>query len=157
MLSKGFFRTTSRSERPSFFRICSPGVIRIRGADDDLDVGLELPDACGRFDPVHARRHAHVDEGHCVRANWPRTPGAPSPHPPSPAALELQLEARLHGLVVAAPEQHALGLGERSVAAPARAQDLAEIVVNRRVVVDDEHAAVAVGMSRDAGHNAADV
>jgi hypothetical protein len=43
-----------------------PRVIRVRGADDDLDLGIDLPDARGGFDAVPARRHPDVHERHRV-------------------------------------------------------------------------------------------
>jgi hypothetical protein len=70
---------------------------------------------------------------------------------------ELELEGSELGALFALSEQHALELIQRSAAEPARAENLAEVVMNRRVVVDDEHAAVLLGMGRFAGHNAADV
>ena len=43
-----------------------PGVVRVGGADDDLQLGIHLPDAADRLDAIPAGRHAHIDEGHGV-------------------------------------------------------------------------------------------
>lgn len=44
-----------------------PGVIRVRRAEDDLEVRVLPPEALGGLHAVHSRRHADVDEGQGVR------------------------------------------------------------------------------------------
>ena len=44
-----------------------PRVIRVGGADDDLEAGVHLPQILDGFHAVPSRRHAHIDKGQRVR------------------------------------------------------------------------------------------
>ena len=43
-----------------------PRVVRIRRADDDLQIGEFLPYTRDRLNPVPSRRHSHIDEGNSI-------------------------------------------------------------------------------------------
>jgi hypothetical protein len=113
----------------------------VRGADDDLDVRIHGPQAFDRLQPVPARRHAHVDEGECKGAA--ALDGA-FDHAETLLALqgEVQLERRMQPGRGAVAEQDSFGFRHGRVAAAFVREDLLEILVDRRIVVDDQDAAI---------------
>jgi hypothetical protein len=66
-----------------------PPVVRVSGADHDLQVGVFIPDANNRFDSIPSGRHAHIDEGHGVRALFLQ-------RAPDEDQTFLALESRVH-------------------------------------------------------------
>src|ERR1051325_4630673 len=119
-----------------------PGVIRVRSADRDLEFGVNLPDARDRFDPVPTRWHAHVHEGHRVRA---RLGEGLLDQFKRLLALHggIQLKGccgvSIHGGSI---EQHRGSLGDLGGHTAPAAKYLSEIFVDRRIVVDDQNAVV---------------
>src|SRR5262249_41236890 len=114
---------------------------RVGGADDDLHLGVDLPDAQGGLDAVPAGRHAHVDEGDGVRAVLPAR-GAHQLLPVLPLVGGVQDERLGGGARRRRAAQHHLELGRRGGLARGLGQDLPEVAVDGAVVVDDQDAPV---------------
>ena len=117
-----------------------PVVIGVRRADDDLHVRIELPQAENRLQAVPAGRHAHVDERHRVGALLLERPPDPR-HALLPLERGVDLECRARDAWGRFTEQQPLGRQELRAALGIAAEDLAEVLVDGRVVVDDEHPA----------------
>ena len=62
-----FFQHEQTVGLPDFRAHFFPGIIRIGGADNNLELGINFPDPRNRFDPVPSGRHAHVDKCHGIR------------------------------------------------------------------------------------------
>ena len=45
-----------------------PGIVRVSGADDNLNSGIDPPNVLDGLESVPARRHTHVNKGQLVRA-----------------------------------------------------------------------------------------
>ena len=123
-----------------FFPHLIPRVIRVRGADHDLHLGIDLPDARGGFDAIPARRHPDVHERHRVGpALGHRAPD----HLEAFLALvgRVQLEADGLALVGRLAKQGRFH-GAGPVGCALAGEDLLKIAVNGAIVVDDKDAAV---------------
>src|ERR1700682_4607622 len=96
-----------------------PVIVRMRRADDNLDVRVELPQALNGLQAVPPGRHAHIDECHRVRLLLLER----LPDPP-PTLL---------------PQQQAFGRQQFSTAPGVAAQDLQKVLVDRPVVIHDEY------------------
>ena len=116
-----------------------PGIIGIGGADDRLQIGTALPDAFESFHAVPARRHAHINKREDVGIGFVdrllnQLEGfLPLQRGVNPEAGAFQAGgsvAKEFGFDVIEPR---LGVGFR-------AQNFPEIVVDGRIVVDDEDA-----------------
>ena len=116
-------------------------VIGIGRADDDLKVGILFPNPVNGFDPIPTGRHPEVHEGHRVRASF-RTG--------STDLLEafLALECRVDFEVALDPDPDGLaeelrgGVGHCALTRYRRAEDFAEVLMDRLVVVDEQDASV---------------
>lgn len=114
-------------------------VIGVGGADDDLEIGIDGPDAGGGLDAVPAGRHANVHEHHGVGTVL--LEGTADEHDGF-LALEsgIELEVGQGGQRLAGrAEEGGLVVGERTIAGFA-AEDFSEVVVDGRAVIDDEDA-----------------
>ena len=65
---KRFFKDDEAVALAEPFNHFLPGIIRIGGADDDLDVRIDLENPVGGFNSIPARGHAHIDERERIRA-----------------------------------------------------------------------------------------
>jgi len=63
MLSKGFLIVGVPKLTGKIF----PGIVRIRGADHDLEFRVNLPDSTDGFHAVPPGRHPHVHKRHGIR------------------------------------------------------------------------------------------
>ena len=119
-----------------------PGIIRVSGADDDLKFRIDLPDAGDGFHAVPAGRHAHIDEGHRVR---PLVGQGFFHHRQSLLSLKggIQFETDLFGRLLFV-KQRRFEVPPGGSPGGAGAQDVAEILMNARIVVDDQDAAVGL-------------
>ncbi|MNF76085.1 hypothetical protein D3C84_581840 [compost metagenome] len=110
-----------------------PGIVGVGGAEGNLQLGVGLPELLDGLDPIPAGRHAHVDERHGVGPPLRQRAGE---HGQGFLALMggVEFEGVLHGRGVA--EQGRLGGGQHGLAVLAGAENLAEVLVDRRVVVD---------------------
>ncbi len=55
-------------DRPELAQDVFPRIVRVGGADDDLERGIRLPQLFHRLHAIPAGRHAHVDEGQRIGA-----------------------------------------------------------------------------------------
>jgi hypothetical protein len=122
-----------------------PGIVRIGRADDDLELGVLGPQLLDRAHAVPAGRHANVHEGHRVRALLGQRG---LEHCQALLSLQSALELEVHarglsfgGLRARGPA-HESGPGVRQEAGVLLRgdQDFLEILVDRRVVVDQQDA-----------------
>ena len=140
-VSKGFLRISRLSVWPEPAGHVVPGIIGVGGADDGLQVGRRLARCDRGF-------RCHPNPAACAR---PRTPGRRGHPPPTPFAPAPALPGpggrnrfesrrvprfarRLRRTVQ--PRRSS----SRSSAVPGCAEDLAEILVDGRVVIDDQDA-----------------
>jgi len=115
--------------------------VGIAGDEDDVQAGIDGADLLGRIDAVHARRHAHVEEGDGEGAPF----GGGALHRADRLlALLAELElVGLVGLLLLVAEQLGLeivepGIGQLRLAVGA--QDAAVSVQNARLIVRNENA-----------------
>ena len=119
-----------------------PGIIGIGRANDDLQIGKFFPDPRDRFDSIPTRRHAHIDERNRVRISFRNRR----------AHFFQAFFALKGGIDLKTPGTRSVGLiaekrgfvgieflGEFDIG---WAEDLAEILMNRRIVIDDENAVI---------------
>src|SRR5262249_22129535 len=116
-----------------------PAVIGMRGADDDLDMGICGPQSLDGLQAVPTRWHAHVDEGNAVRLpildralNQRQRLGAllRGVHPEGGRCFEVRRPST---------DRCSLGAAQMLVRLPAP-KDLTDVLVDRPVVVDDQDA-----------------
>jgi hypothetical protein len=83
------------------------GLIRVRGAEHDLDPRVALPERANRLQTVPARRHSHVDESDLI--GLPRFDRAPGEaHTRFALARRLQLESGREPPRLLVPEEREL-------------------------------------------------
>ena len=121
-----------------------PVVVGVGRTNDHLHLGIRRPQAFDGFQAIPPRRHAHVDERHRVRPTLAeRLVHHLDAFFPLMRGVDVEVRPRRHSRIAAEQIrfQHIerglrgmLGLG---------AQDLAEIRMNGRIVVDDQDAPVA--------------
>ena len=117
-----------------------PGVVAEGRADHHLHVRVHLPDVLDRLEPVPARGHAHVDEGHADRLAG-GLGAANLLHAVAALARVGEIEAGGNGVRCRRAIAEQLGLEVVQIGgAPVVGQDLAEVVVDVAVVVDDDDA-----------------
>ena len=126
-----------------------PRVVGIGGADDDLQVRIGFQQAGGGFDPIPARRHAHIHKGQRKRAaGIHRLLGR------GQSFLSLigrgQFEFQPFPRPGIGAEQILRRLCQLGVLLLAAAQNFSEIGVDGAVVINDENA--AVGGNGGRGH-----
>ena len=142
MLSNGFLSTSIWSVLPIVLRDFVPGIIGVGRADDHLQIGKFLPDAGDRFDPVPARRHAHINEGHGVglpAAAAARTISRPFLPLKGGVDLKVPCSRRIGASRRKAPLHRHPARRQLRVA---RAENFAEVLVDRGIIVDDEDAVI---------------
>src|SRR6202140_1491677 len=115
-----------------------PVVVRMRRANDNLDVRVELPQALNGLQAVPARRHAHIDECHRVRLLLLERLLDPR-HTLLTLQGRVDLESRARRGPGRLAQQQALGLQQLATAAGVAAQDLQKVLVDRLVVIHHEH------------------
>jgi hypothetical protein len=124
---------------PEFLDHFIDAVVRIVGADDHLQVRVCFPEPGRRLNAIPARRHSNIDEGHGIGpASLDRLPRALPPFPALRSNIDFEAAAA-HGrrrLV----KQPGFGFLERGI--HCAAQDLAEILVDRWVIVDHKHSPI---------------
>ena len=113
-----------------------PRIVGVRRADDDLDLGIGGPQVGDGLDAVPAGRHAHVDERDRVALAAPEAVA-------HLAQRLLPLVREVHVVPFAPhrrrlfPEERLLHLRQHLVLLAAL-QDLAKVLVDLRIVVDDQ-------------------
>ena len=123
-----------------FLRDFGPIVIRMRGADDHLDVRVHLPQLPDRFQAVPSGGHPHVDEGHRIGLSA-RQRGTCHGHPFLALISGVNLKRGAFRGLGADAKNIRLQQRQRLPAVLARAsQHLAEVPVNRGIVVDQQDA-----------------
>ena len=119
----------------------SQGVVGVGGAEDDLDVGIDLADAAGGFDAVDAGGHADVEEGDGEGAAGGAGRGRGGDGGLAlEDALELEGGAGLDGRGDGRGEVGEFGEGRPG--GGGGGENLAVVLVDRRQVVGDEDAAM---------------
>ena len=146
---EGFFQDEEVGRATELVGDGAPTVIGKGRADDDLQVGVHLPEAFDGFEAVPAGRHAHVDEGEGVGAA-----GGEGGLDEGEGGFALEREIDLKGRGGGGREGGFAedGFGELLQVARSgarRGEDFAEVVVDGGGVVDDEH---AVGELRGRAH-----
>ena len=134
-------------------RTCRSTNIGVRRADHDLELRIDAPQLLDRLEPVPAGRHAHVDERERKRPTLSTRLGNELEcFAPLVRGHELELAlGRGLGRRHRRAEQLRLELVERASRRRTCAKDLGEVVVDRRIVVDDQDrrpGLVASGMIR---------
>ncbi len=125
------------------------------GADHDLEVGIRLPEALDRLDAVPAGRHAHVHERERVGLSLfvPRFDDGEAFFSLVRVREQVPLRDRTRGFGKL-PEERRLELIERGdgvhLRRGRRCEDLPKVVVDRRVVIDDEDPPVLFDARRHA-------
>src|SRR6185437_9775889 len=119
----------------------APVIVGMRRADHYLHILVHRPQPLDRLEPVPARRHAHVDE-----RNGKRPPGADSVLGTLDPFLTLRGEFQYVMCALALrrgniPEEQGLDVrqGRGGLRLRPPAEDLAEVPVNCRIVIDDEY------------------
>jgi hypothetical protein len=121
-----------------------PVAVGVGGADHDLHVRVDGPKMFDRFQPVPARRHAHIHESH--RIGPPLIEGLLDFSDAFLALIcRVDLEAAIQGGRRRFAEEREFGRGQAVRVVDVGTEHLAEIGVNCRVVVDDEDASVDAG------------
>src|ERR1700674_1969434 len=115
-----------------------PVIVRMRRADDNLDVRVELPQALNGLQAIPPGRHAHIDECHRGRLLLLyRLPDPPHTLLTLQGRVDLESRARRgRGLLA---QQQAFGRQQFSTAPGVAAQDLQKVLVDRPVVIHDEY------------------
>jgi hypothetical protein len=134
-----------RLARPEPGAQVAPRVVGVRRADHDLEIGVDLPEPLDGLEAVPAGRHAHVDERE--REVAVRGDGGDDVVERLAALVrrdQLEGDDRLGGRRRAI-EQRGLERVERPGRRVGRREDLAEVVVDRVVIVDDQDAMVSCG------------
>src|SRR5690606_20399329 len=136
---EGFFEDQQAVRLPELLDDAGPAVVGEGGAERHLKIGITSPEMTDRLNAVPARRHANIDE-----RNRERTIDGQTflDHRERLLALlrvgEFEVLPRRAGLRGVADELGAQYLQRRT--RRRRSEDLAEVVVDRRHVVDDENA-----------------
>src|ERR1700722_16459646 len=121
-----------------------PVVVRVRRADRDLKVGIDIPEPFDRFQSVPSRRHAHVHKSHGVGS----TRGECCLYSLEPGlALQgkIEIKAQPSFRRSSGAEHRTLGRLECGISMVRSGEDLAKILVNLRIVVDDKYARLGRG------------
>src|SRR5438067_509115 len=116
-------------------------MIGVSSADDDLQSGVNLPEAANGFQAIPSRWHPHIDEGHrvrliCCQGLFYLGKGF--------LALKrgFQFEGEARELWFRSPEESLRFLIDGRSGRIVCHQDLAEVLVDGRVVVNDENASI---------------
>ncbi len=115
------------------------GIVGIRRAQRDLQVGVDVPQLFDGLQAIPAGRHAHIDKHHGIGG----VGGQGLAHQ-CQRFLALVGRIQLEHLAGSSggAEQGFLKAIQRRLGVGVGAQDLAEILVDRRSIVDDQNAAV---------------
>jgi len=127
-----------------------PVVASMRRADHDLHVRVDPPELLDGLEAVPPRRHLHIDDRHCIRAGHAQR-FAHALHTFLPLQGRVNLEVGASRCQGGRPEKRQLiGLENRGPVEH-RTEYLPEVLVNGRIVVDDEHSPVddRDGLSHD--------
>src|ERR1039458_3674665 len=118
-----------------------PRIISVGGADDDLEFRIHFPDARDGFNAIPTGRHPHVHEGHAVR---PVVPERLLHHLQRLLALigGVQLKTHLIRRRLVVIEEHPFHFFHSGLIGVVRAENLPEVVVDARIVVNDQDAIV---------------
>ena len=135
---EGLFENEHAVARLDLLLHLTPRTVGIGGANDDLHVRADLPDLPGGFDPVPARRHAHIHESHGIGvALRQRTFDHLQPLLPLGGGVDregLRLTCGDGGA-----KQRGFSRLQGIIDRLGRCQNFAEVVMNRPIVVDDEN------------------
>ena len=117
-----------------------PVVVRMRCTDNDLQIGIGLPQMTDRFHTVPSRRHPHVDKGQRIGP----ARGLCLPHTfETVLSLECGVDIKSHTGGARHSEQELFVC--RQIGVSLRGQkDLLQIVVNGFVVIHDKEPVVVV-------------
>ncbi len=153
-VSKGFFSTTRLSESPSRSPHGVPRIIRVGRADDDLQIGIDLPELLDGFDAVPSRRHAHIDKSQWNKAGRLRGRAFTISSPPVPGRRNR--DRSCCGLRGArqSPKSEDARASTRAFRPARLVEDLPEILMNRGIVVDGQEAMIGGVLMRLAGCSA---
>lgn len=134
---EGFFQNQQAIAQFQAFVDVFPGIVGIGGAKRHLQLGIDLPQPFDGFQPVPARRHAHVDEGHRIG------------HVIGQRRLDLvqgfeALKRRVEHEALQrqrrrGAEQGIFGADQAVVIDRWRTEDLGEVRMNRGCVIDDKN------------------
>src|ERR1035438_7747089 len=116
-----------------------PRVISVGGAHYDLEFRIYLPDARNGFNPIPTGRHAHVHEGEGVR---PVLRQRLLNHLEPLLALVSGVQLKNHLIRLVLIEQHRFHLVCRGLVRIVRTEDIPEVSMDARVVVNDQDATV---------------
>ncbi|MNF81601.1 hypothetical protein D3C84_638800 [compost metagenome] len=116
-----------------------PGVIRKSGAQRDFQVRVGLPHLLDGFQAVPARRHAHVGEHQRIGATFSQ---CVFDQFEGFLPLVRRVELKRQAIRVRRAEQCGFCASEGLFIVGFGAEDLAEVIMNRRRVVDDQDAPV---------------
>ena len=141
---KRFFENNQSVGIADLFKHLLPQIIGVGRAEDDLDFGINRPNFPGGFHAVPTRRHADVHKSHRVR-----TPCCQRLLHQQHSILSLigrvnfimNFPDRIRRLPKQLRRGHIQGGGGDGV----RGQNLAEIIVDRRVVINDQNPAIFFG------------
>src|ERR1700733_2422578 len=138
----GFFEYQELVCMPEAGNNLGPVIIRMRRADDDLHTGVDRPDFLYRLEAVPAGRHAHVNKCHRVgTSRFERRAYAFE----AILALHRRIDIKRWPCYdrAALAEDRQLRSHKRRRAIFRVHKNLAEVVVNRAVVVDHENTLVS--------------